>query len=113
MTKMTALFAELAKIDEQMSVVNPHLSVTELTRLDDRHAELWEEIVAHKPSSKATAELMTLMLLDKMQVMAARGESCMIVREKLLELFSETYAEPQPYLVNSRVAEPSLSEFRS
>jgi len=98
MTKMTALFAELARLDEQMSGENAHLTVRELTALDEKHTAVWDEIIDYRPANKEIAELMALMLLDKMQTMAARGESCMIVREKLLELFSESFSQPKRYI---------------
>ncbi len=98
MTKMTALFAELATLDKQMAEENADMSIRQLTNLDDRHTQVWGEIIAYKPANKEIAELMVLMLLDRMQAMAARGENCMLIREKLLELFSESFAEPKHYM---------------
>ena len=97
MTKMTALFAELASLEKQMAENNSAFSVSELTQIDDRHTQVWEEIIAYKPANKELAELMVLLLLDRVQSMAARGENCMLVREKFLELFGESYEEPNRY----------------
>lgn len=98
MTKMTALFAELATLDRQMATESSKFSINELTKIDDRHSQVWAEIIAFRPANKELAELMVLMLLDKMQAMAARGENCMLVREKLLELFGENYSTPRQYM---------------
>lgn len=87
---MMQLFKELQQVEDGMDGLIDNQSVTQLNRLDQRYEMLWDEILSIEPENDDMAELMLLMLLDKMETMAERGEVCAKVREKILALFQSS-----------------------
>lgn len=84
---MISLFNELNRIEGRIEISSASMAAEELNELDAKYLDTWDQILAYQPETDQMTELMLLMLLDKMELLAARKESCIKVREKILALF--------------------------
>ena len=74
MNNVSMLFSELAEIENEMESLELGDQVKVLNSLDAHHNRVWEDILTYEPVSEEAAELMFLMLLNKLCDRAERGE---------------------------------------
>lgn len=88
---VSSLFAELAETEKQIAFAEVENRAEDLTRLDTQYEQIWADILRYQPASSDIAELMLVLLLDKLIDCTNRGESHAQLREKILELFQDEY----------------------
>ena len=92
---VSLLFKRLANLELQMEEPSVAPNADRLDILDRSYDDAWNDILTHSPQNSEHAELMLLLLLDKMSERAARGESIVQIREKIFDLFQSAHERAQ------------------
>ncbi len=88
---ISPLFKRLNEIETQMDKPAVLASSERLDILDRSYDDAWNDIFNYSPQNSDLAELMLLMLLDKMADRAENGESVVQIREKIFDLFQSAH----------------------